>query len=74
LDHPTSWFDREATISSSRLILVGRYAVAVEGGRTPLRSDLSSGVSTRLADREKGRRLFDPLRAGDVLILRWLDG
>lgn len=32
-----------------------------------------SGVSTRLADREGGRRLFDMLRAGDVLVVRWLD-
>lgn len=33
----------------------------------------ASGVSTRLADREGGRRLFDMLRAGDVLVVRWLD-
>ena len=32
-----------------------------------------SGVSTRLADREGGKRLFDMLRAGDVLVVRWLD-
>lgn len=32
-----------------------------------------SGVSTRLAEREGGRRLFDMLRAGDVLVVRWLD-
>ncbi|MDQ7262130.1 recombinase family protein [Paracoccus sp. PS-1] len=33
----------------------------------------ASGVSTRLAEREGGRRLFDMLRAGDVLVVRWLD-
>jgi hypothetical protein len=32
-----------------------------------------SGVSTTLAEREQGRRLFDLLRAGDTLVVR-LDG
>src|SRR4051812_29794198 len=32
-----------------------------------------SGVSTRLADRPQGRRLFDILRAGDTLVVRWID-
>ncbi|RVU12501.1 recombinase family protein [Methylobacterium oryzihabitans] len=32
-----------------------------------------SGVTTRLADREQGRRLFDMLRRGDVLVVRWVD-
>lgn len=32
-----------------------------------------SGVSTRLADRPQGRRLFDLLRRGDVLVVRWID-
>ncbi|MGQ2950755.1 MAG: recombinase family protein [Agrobacterium sp.] len=32
-----------------------------------------SGVSTRLADRPEGRRLFDKLRRGDVLVVRWVD-
>jgi putative DNA-invertase from lambdoid prophage Rac len=32
-----------------------------------------SGVSTRLADRPQGRRLFDMLRRGDVLAVRWVD-
>ncbi|MCJ2012171.1 recombinase family protein [Methylobacterium sp. J-076] len=32
-----------------------------------------SGVSTVLADRAQGRRLFDMLRAGDVLVVRWVD-
>jgi DNA invertase Pin-like site-specific DNA recombinase len=32
-----------------------------------------SGVSTRLADRSEGRRLFDILRASDVLVVRWVD-
>lgn len=32
-----------------------------------------SGVSTVLADRPQGRRLFDLLRKGDVLVVRWVD-
>src|ERR1700730_11372916 len=32
-----------------------------------------SGVHTRLAERPEGRRLYDKLRAGDVLVVRWVD-
>lgn len=32
-----------------------------------------SGVSTKLVDRPQGRRLFDLLRAGDTLLVRWVD-
>ena len=32
-----------------------------------------SGVSTRLADRPEGKRLFDMLRRGDTLVVRWVD-
>lgn len=32
-----------------------------------------SGVSTRLCERPEGKRLFDMLRAGDVLVVRWVD-
>ena len=32
-----------------------------------------SGVSTRLAERPEGKRLFDILRAGDTLVVRWVD-
>ncbi|PKR88125.1 recombinase [Pleomorphomonas diazotrophica] len=32
-----------------------------------------SGVSTKLAERPNGRRLFDMLRAGDTLVVRWVD-
>jgi putative DNA-invertase from lambdoid prophage Rac len=32
-----------------------------------------SAVTTRLIDRQQGRRLFDILRAGDVLVCRWVD-
>lgn len=32
-----------------------------------------SGVSTILRERPQGRRLFDKLREGDVLVVRWVD-
>ena len=32
-----------------------------------------SGVSTALAERPQGRRLFDMLRHGDTLVVRWVD-
>jgi putative DNA-invertase from lambdoid prophage Rac len=32
-----------------------------------------SGVSTKLAERSQGRRLFDLLRNGDTLVVRWVD-
>jgi DNA invertase Pin-like site-specific DNA recombinase len=32
-----------------------------------------SGVSTRLCERPEGKRLADMLRAGDTLVVRWLD-
>lgn len=32
-----------------------------------------SGISTRLQDRPEGKRLRDMLRAGDTLVVRWLD-
>lgn len=32
-----------------------------------------SGVSTKLAERPEGKRLFDILRPGDILVVRWVD-
>ena len=32
-----------------------------------------SGVGTKLVDRPQGKRLFDILRAGDTLVVRWVD-
>jgi DNA invertase Pin-like site-specific DNA recombinase len=32
-----------------------------------------NGVSTELAERPEGKRLFDMLRAGDTLVVRWVD-
>lgn len=33
----------------------------------------TSGVTTKLKDRTEGKRLFDKLRSGDVLVVRWVD-
>lgn len=32
-----------------------------------------SGVTTKLSEREGGKRLFDLLREGDTLVVRWID-
>ncbi|WP_394177412.1 recombinase family protein [Yoonia maritima] len=32
-----------------------------------------SGVTTALRDRDEGKRLFDKLREGDTLVVRWVD-
>lgn len=32
-----------------------------------------SGISTKLSERPQGKRLFDKLRRGDTLIVRWVD-
>jgi putative DNA-invertase from lambdoid prophage Rac len=32
-----------------------------------------SGVTTKLADRPEGKRLFNILRTGDTLVVRWVD-
>lgn len=32
-----------------------------------------SGVTTKLSDRAEGKRLFDILRPGDTLVVRWVD-
>jgi putative DNA-invertase from lambdoid prophage Rac len=40
---------------------------------TVIADDGVSGVSTRLAERPEGRRLFDMLRSGDTLVVRWVD-
>ncbi len=32
-----------------------------------------SGITTKLSDRPQGKRLFDKLRTGDTLVVRWVD-
>lgn len=38
-----------------------------------VKDDGTSGVSTKLSERENGKRLFDLLREGDTLVVRWVD-
>lgn len=38
-----------------------------------IEDDGVSGISTKLAERPGGRRLYDKLRAGDTLVVRWID-
>jgi putative DNA-invertase from lambdoid prophage Rac len=38
-----------------------------------VKDNVVSGVSTRLVERPDGHRLFDMLRSGDVLVVRWVD-
>jgi hypothetical protein len=33
----------------------------------------TSGVTTKLTDRDGGKRLFDMLREGDMLVVRWVN-
>lgn len=33
----------------------------------------TSGIGTTLAERSEGKRLFDKLRGGDTLVVRWVD-
>src|SRR5258708_17807341 len=40
---------------------------------TPIADNGVSGLHSRLVERPEGRRLFDKLRAGDVLVVRWVD-
>ncbi len=36
-------------------------------------ADHISGVTTKLIERPEGKRLYDKLRRGDVLVVRWVD-
>jgi putative DNA-invertase from lambdoid prophage Rac len=38
-----------------------------------IEDDGVSGITTKLAERPGGRRLFDILRRGDTLVVRWVD-
>jgi DNA invertase Pin-like site-specific DNA recombinase len=53
-------------------ITPSRAHVALNYEPEGLRYELR-GVSTRLSERPEGRRLFDILRSGDTLVVRWVD-
>ncbi|MCC6982487.1 MAG: recombinase family protein [Bauldia sp.] len=75
-----------AASSSPRTILYVRVSTAEQTGAHQLEQarkegfvidkvveDIASGVARTLAERPNGRRLFDLLRAGDTLVVRWVD-
>jgi putative DNA-invertase from lambdoid prophage Rac len=65
-----------ARVSTADQTLVHQRAQAVTAGfrlDEVVADHGVSGVGTRLADRPEGGRLFDLLRAGDVLVVRWVD-
>jgi len=65
-----------ARVSTTEQTIEHQEAQAVAAGfqiDEVIADDGTSGVSTRLAERPEGKRLFDKLRKGDVLVVRWVD-
>jgi putative DNA-invertase from lambdoid prophage Rac len=65
-----------ARVSTAEQTLDHQQAQAIAAGFTideAVADHATSGVSTRLAERPQGRRLFDMLRRGDTLVVRWVD-
>ncbi|MCK0197065.1 recombinase family protein [Ancylobacter sp. 6x-1] len=65
-----------ARVSTADQILAHQRTQAEKAGYvfdTVIADEGVSGLSTALRDRPQGRRLFDVLRSGDVLVVRWVD-
>ncbi len=65
-----------ARVSTSEQTIAHQEAHARKAGfaiDAVVADDGVSGVSTTLAERPEGKRLFDMLRRGDVLVVRWVD-
>lgn len=65
-----------ARVSTSDQTIAHQRAQAESAGfkiNTIVADNGISGITTRLADRPEGRRLYDLLREGDTLVVRWLD-
>jgi putative DNA-invertase from lambdoid prophage Rac len=65
-----------ARVSTAEQTIAHQHTQALAAGYSVdqvIRDDGISGVSTVLAEREQGKRLFDLLRAGDTLLVRWVD-
>ncbi|BDW84330.1 recombinase family protein [Roseicyclus marinus] len=65
-----------ARVSTSDQTLDHQVAQARKAGFTideVIADHGQSGVSTILSERPEGRRLFDKLRRGDTLVVRWVD-
>ena len=69
----TILYARVSTADQNIAIQQAQAAAAGFAIDTVVADDGVSGVSTRLQDRPEGRRLFDMLRHGDVLVVRWVD-
>jgi DNA invertase Pin-like site-specific DNA recombinase len=64
-----------ARVSTTEQKLVHQQTQAETAGFTldAVVADSVSGLATRLAERREGRRLWDMLRRGDTLVVRWVD-
>ena len=65
-----------ARVSTADQTAAHQLTQALEAGFTideVLSDEAVSGVAIPLAERPQGRRLFDMLRSGDVLVVRWID-
>ncbi|MCP3417792.1 recombinase family protein [Bradyrhizobium brasilense] len=64
-----------ARVSTSEQTLEHQQTQAVAAGFKvdAVVADSVSGLATRLAERPEGRRLWDMLRRGDTLVVRWVD-
>ena len=65
-----------ARVSTTEQTLVHQQTQAERAGFTfdhVIADEGVSGVSVSMRDRPQGKRLFDMLRAGDVLVVRWVD-
>jgi putative DNA-invertase from lambdoid prophage Rac len=67
---------RDATLSTAEQTLAHQRSQAEAAGyrfHEVIADQGISGITTTLRERPEGRRLFDLLRAGDTLVVRWLD-
>jgi putative DNA-invertase from lambdoid prophage Rac len=65
-----------ARVSTAEQTIEHQFAHAKSAGFTideVVADNGVSGLHTRLVERPEGKRLFDKLRAGDVLVVRWVD-
>ena len=71
----TIFYGRVSTIeqTSAHQITQARAASFEIDDENAVFDNGTSGVSTRLVERPEGKRLFNKLRRGDVLVVRWID-
>jgi putative DNA-invertase from lambdoid prophage Rac len=65
-----------ARVSAAEQTIEYQLAHAMSAGFTideVVADNSVSGLHTCLVERAEGRRLFDKLRKGDVLVVRWVD-